>query len=433
MQQLIEEQNMQTENYKLHLYSNDISTQFINFSQRNNINEVIMDIRCQLTRALVTIPIRHRNVVSLNCIFDLEYWIEFYKEKQNNLMSCPGCRGFTKFIDYGVDYQLLNTIAIINKFQLSQHIVTFKIGLTLDINGQHIYFAKHLKDNKKFDIPGSQAIIGEQIEQFQNDLSFTIMKMREYLLQKKQYKTFLKQQQDILQQIGIAISNEYLQNTWLNKIGQNSINNDFIFSIQKVEAEGYITTYLIIHFIHYAIWIDYELYDDNQRAYIPKEQALYLKNSDDKAHYIYIIGGKTYDQKNNFSRIIVPLNPFEQSRKLRVNSLPALPRDGFNFMGGIYEDKLFVFYGQKRILGANNKIKVKSLNSSWKYQGGAWIELQIKLLPRFDGSSFISIVANSPFGQFILFYGGLEKVPDEYDQFLLALSINKSINIFILR
>ncbi|KAM3147498.1 hypothetical protein pb186bvf_000305 [Paramecium bursaria] len=421
MRQLIDD-------YKLQLYSTNTSLAALTFIDQRIGGEVIMDIGCQLTKATVSIPVRHYKIANIKCIFDLESWLEYYQEAidKTKQLDCPGCHAKTTFSDYGVDYSLLNVISIIDKFQLGQYIVKSKMGLTFGKNQQYKFFAlaKPLRDNKKFDIPGTQAVMGinrnnqrqnntlTQIQKVvQDESSFTIMKMQQYLQSKKQYRQLVRQR-NVIEALAKTISQEYLKNTWLNKLGQRSFKYEIVFALKKVQGGNNFTTYLIIYFIHYAIWVDYELYEENQQNYVQKDNALYLKgsDSDQRAHYIYIIGGKTgpFQQSNKFQRITVPLNPFEQSRKLQVTNLKPLLKDGYNFMGGINEGKVFVFYGQRKFID-NNYVKEELLNSSWKYENGNWVDLKLQLLPRFDGSSFISHTTNQNIGKFIVFYGGLEK------------------------
>ncbi|KAM3129453.1 hypothetical protein pb186bvf_018445 [Paramecium bursaria] len=419
--------------YRLHLHATNTSLHVFNFVQQKIGGEVIMDIACQFTKENLKIPVRHTNIANIRCIYELENWLEYYSTKEDKVQgfNCPGCKGFTKFLDFGVDYSLLNVLATIKQFKLEGQIAQKKIGLTIGNQYKYHAYAAPFKDKKKLNIPGTSSMMGinrnnqkcmiytiqkEQIQLsptqqvIQDDSSYTIMKMQQYLLQKK-YKSGKKQIQQ-LSQIAKQVSDDYLQNTWLNRLGQKSLKNDIVFAFKKILRGKDYASLLVVYFVHFAIWVDYELLDSQNQNYVQKENAFYLKETNNQFHQIYIVGGKTgpYEQNKQFSRIDVPLDPFVVQKKLKVINLVEIPREGYNFMGGIHNGKIYIFYGQRRYVNAQNCIQDELLNSSWRYSNGKWEDIKKKLLPRYDGSSFI--VEQTAFGKIMIFYGGLTRQPD---------------------
>lgn len=43
--------------------------------------ETEMTLRCTFTKRLVKLPIRHSNFYKVNCLFDMESWMEYFKMK----------------------------------------------------------------------------------------------------------------------------------------------------------------------------------------------------------------------------------------------------------------------------------------------------------------------------------------------------------------
>lgn len=65
----------------------------------------------------------------LHCLFDLDSWLEHYKENKakveptyniyciNRGFACPGCKRYTNFKDYGVDFNFYHILEELKLFK----------------------------------------------------------------------------------------------------------------------------------------------------------------------------------------------------------------------------------------------------------------------------------------------------------------------------
>jgi hypothetical protein len=83
----------------------------VSYNNRNYMNELKAELKvsilCSISQGSITIPIRHEKLRHMNCIFDIENFINFYSSgtNSNNSFKCPGCRGEFRLDEYGIDRQ----------------------------------------------------------------------------------------------------------------------------------------------------------------------------------------------------------------------------------------------------------------------------------------------------------------------------------------
>ena len=93
----------------------------------------------------VEVPIRHTNLSNINCIFDIDTWLEYEEGRNNGL--CPGCNHYIEKEFFGVDRHLYNALELAKRFKLREK--PYKDDLIIYFPKDNIY--KVLNDvNKEF-------------------------------------------------------------------------------------------------------------------------------------------------------------------------------------------------------------------------------------------------------------------------------------------
>ncbi|CAD8098080.1 unnamed protein product [Paramecium sonneborni] len=441
--------------YEEHLKQTNVSVSFQKLLQEKiGGEEIILTTKCQFSKLPVTIPIRHSPINYVHCIFDLEAWMEHFKNMQNKVepsgFACPGCRRYTNFKDYGVDYNFYHVLEELRLFKLRNPTLQLNESQLIYQPSKNIYYVetKVPKVNtsgkikvvpQKYPLPGCVPVFGISRRQRQmnnsnqndeqkrilDEISQTIVKLQQLLFSRlyKQYKRNQSIPFKVLQDKIVAQKQKFSQalnqSLKLISLGKKSLNNDYVFALKKIYSNNSVYSILIVYLVHYGIWYEYQLNFKGQ-PYVQLEQALYIKgDSDSDKNIIYIIGGQKqerFSQSNQCLQISFPKNPFQQlEEEAQITSLPDFPFEGYNFMGSSYKGNLFVFYGQKQLKNQDNQIKSQLLNCQYVLRTNnnynrKWEQLRNNLVERFDGSFFT--ISHQQFDKLIVFFGGVTKDPD---------------------
>ncbi|CAD8176358.1 unnamed protein product [Paramecium pentaurelia] len=443
--------------YEEHLKSFNVSLSFQRLLQdKIGSEEIVLTTICQFSKLPVTIPIRHSPISYVHCIFDLEAWMEHFKNMQNKVeptgFACPGCRRYTNFKDYGVDYTFYHVLEELRQFKQKNSHLQLNEQQLIYQPGKNTYLIETKVNNKlssslknkiklvpqRYQLPGSVPILGvsrrqKQInKEHQNDdqrrildeISQTIVKLQQ-LLFSKLYKVFKKSQnlsfialQDKVAEHKQKFKQALTQSLKLISLGKQSLSDDYVFALKKIYTNNQIYSILIVYLVQYGIWYEYPLTFKGQ-PYIQLEQALYIKGeSDQNQNVIYVIGGQKaerFTQSNQCLQITFPKNPFQKIEEdALITQLPDFPVEGYNFMGTSYKGNLYVFYGQKQLKNHDNQIKCQLLNSQYVLKNTTynrkWEQMKHNLIERFDGSFFT--ISHQQFDKLIVFFGGVTKDPD---------------------
>ncbi len=84
-------------------------------------NTTKISLICSYSKCPITIPIRHYNLIHLDCIFDIDTIIELKEESSEKNIKCPSCLQIQSFDNFGVDRQLYNVIETIKAFNLNKN------------------------------------------------------------------------------------------------------------------------------------------------------------------------------------------------------------------------------------------------------------------------------------------------------------------------
>ncbi|CAK89090.1 unnamed protein product (macronuclear) [Paramecium tetraurelia] len=444
---------MQLQSYQEQLLSNNVSNWYQRLLQEKiGGEEIVLTTKCQLSKISVTIPIRHTSITYIHCLFDLDCWMEHYKQMQYKVeptgFACPGCKRYTNFKDYGVDYTFYHVLEELRLFKLKNNQIKLNESQLIYQPSKNIYYVETKVTNsanskikmvaQRYPLPGCVPIFGvsrrqQQISnQHQNEtqkrildeISQTIVKLQQ-LLFSKLYKIFkinanvtFKQLQDKVATQKHQCKQQLAKSLKVISLGRKSLNDDYVFALKKIASNNQMHSILIVYLVQYGIWYEYDLIFNGQ-PYVQLEQALYIKGeSDAQKNTIYIIGGQKQDrfsQSNQCLQLTFPRNPFQVvEEQVKIVALPDYPLEGYNFMGTSYKGNLFVFYGQRQTKNSDNQIKYQLLNSQYVLRKNAfnqkWEQMKNKLVDRFDGSFFT--ITHEQFDKLIVLFGGITKDPD---------------------
>ncbi|CAD8087685.1 unnamed protein product [Paramecium sonneborni] len=422
---------------KSHNISNEVD-KFIQISMQGE--EVQLPILCQLSKNLIDIPVRHSSIKMLKCIFDLKSLLEYCKvtNNYNQLFICPVCYNKTYLQNFGVDTNLYHTLEAFKLFKIQyrrKYANKYIDESLLFYSSQETYsfYQCKVKDGKKETqyekviIPGTSAILGiSKRHQFNDDqqkpqnkkisenIAFTIQKLSHYLSRKiykisKERKISMSQLYQLIEPKKSQISLLFRNSMKLISLGKKSLKSDFIFALKKIyhdNNKNKFISLLIVYYVFYDVWHEYKLEIQNNPMNILGQQ-LYIKEFEcGSEHYLYIIGGRDseqFTQSSQFLRIRIPSNPFQQ-KEAKVEILPNLPVEGYNFMGTTYQGKVYVFYGQKQFIDEEKCIQNQLLNTAYAYKNNKWVEIKLQLENRFDGSFFVC--QDQIFDKLVIFFGG---------------------------
>ncbi|CAD8094533.1 unnamed protein product [Paramecium sonneborni] len=437
---------MSEKDYKQHIYSNNVSHHFSQLIEKNiSSNLVEIQLKCQLSSVPVSIPVRHNSIQYIACLFDLDCWIEYYmtNNRDGHGFSCPGCKKFQTYEDYGIDHTLLHVLESFKLLQKKYNQVRFDKEIlfqsTQPTNPGYFAQNKIPKNSQqiatKYLLPGISPIFGiqrrlegnSQLNDIQknisNEMSYTSVKLQQFT-NNKIYQCAKKNNQKVnelqakLKEKAKQIQQIFKNAMKLTALTQNKLTNDFIFALKKKTKLGVNESILIVYFVSYGVWHEFPLIFKG-RPYIQKEQALYIKGENNNEKFIYIIGGKTQErfvQSNQVVRIKFPNDPLQDGTSAVMEELPSLPQDGYNFMGTYYNGNIYVFYGQRQIKNKDQQIKDELLDKAYVMrQQRPWEILMSNLIPRFDGSFFIQ--HHEQFSKLMIIFGGVQHDPDGLIQF----------------
>ncbi|CAD8085586.1 unnamed protein product [Paramecium primaurelia] len=442
---------MDQKQYREQLMSNNVSLTFQRLLQEKiGGEEIVITTKCQFSKVAVDIPIRHSPMNYLHCLFDIECWLEHYKQNQAKVdptgFTCPGCKRYTNFKDYGVDFNFFHILEELKLFKERNKLLQLNDQQLIYHPSKNIYYVETKVNNKsstkikrlpeRYPLPGCVPIFGvsrrqeyinnqhtsENQKRILDDMSQTIVKLQQ-LLQSKLYKVFKKNQnisfkilQDKVATQKQNIKQEFAKSLKIIQLGSKSLKDDYVFALKKIYSNSSIYSILIVYFIQYGIWYEYQLILNGQ-PYVQLEQALYIKGEgDDQKNIIYIIGGQKEDrfcQSNQCLQLTFPKNPFQSiEEQVQIKSLPNYPVEGYHFMGTSYKGNLYVFYGQRQYKNSDNQIKYQLLNSQYilRKNGQKWEQMRNNLVERLDGSYFT--INHQQFDKLIVFLGGITKDPD---------------------
>ncbi|CAD8157352.1 unnamed protein product [Paramecium octaurelia] len=443
--------------YEEHLKSFNVSPIFQKLlSEKIGSEEVVLTTKCQFSKLQIKIPVRHSPISYVHCVFDLESWLEHFKNMQNKVeptgFACPGCRKYTNFKDYGVDYSFYHVLEELKFFKQRNPYLQLNESQLIYQQSRNIYTVETKVNNRltsslnpkiklvpqRFQLPGSAAILGvsrrlkeinnehqnEEQKRILDEMSQTIVKLQQ-LLFSMLYKVFKKNQNFTFKALHDQVTAKkqqfkqaLTQSLKLISLGKKSLNDDYVFALKKIYSSSQVYSILIVYLIQYGIWYEYPLTFKGQ-PYVQLEQALYIKGeSNQTQNTIYIIGGQKaerFSQSNQCLQITFPKNPFQKGEEsAQITQLPDFPFEGYNFMGTSYKGNLYVFYGQKQIRNNDNQIRAQLLNSQYVLKDVAynrrWEQMKNNLVERFDGSFFT--ITHQQFDKLIIFFGGVTKEPD---------------------
>ncbi|CAD8085594.1 unnamed protein product [Paramecium primaurelia] len=427
--------------YKEHLFSHNVSSYMAELIEKNiQSNHVEILLKCQLCSMPVTNPIRHNSIEYIACIFDLDCWIEYYdtNNRDGHGFSCPGCKKFHIYDDYGIDFKLYHALESFQLLQKKYSTIKFdkdKLFQSTQPTNPGFFAQTKVPKNQiqnaiKYQLPGITPIFGIQRKLEENnslnptqknisdEMSYTSVKLQQYT-NNKIYKQAKENNQkvEVLQQKIKNIAKD-LQKVFKNamqlvNLTKNKLTNKFIFALKKRLKQGIKESILIVYFVDFGVWHEFSLFLKG-RPYLQKEQALYIKGETDNENFIYIIGGKTEDrfiQSNQVIKIKFPNDPFQNGTSAVMEELPNLPEEGYNFMGTHYNNNIYVFYGQRQKKTKDQQIQDELLNKGYvlrKQQN--WQVLMQNLIPRFGGSFFVT--DHKQFSKLIIIFGGIQHDPD---------------------
>ncbi|CAK86346.1 unnamed protein product (macronuclear) [Paramecium tetraurelia] len=443
--------------YEEHLKSFNVSLPFQRLLQEKiGSEEVVLTTKCQFSKLPINIPVRHSPISYVHCIFDLNSWLEHFKNMQNKVeptgFACPGCRKYTNFKDYGVDYTFYHVLEQLKQFKIKNPFLQLNESQLIYQQSKNIYIVETKVANKltssfnhkikvvpqRHQLPGSTPILGvsrrmkeinngpqnEEQRRILDEISQTIVKLQQllfsmlYKLYKKNQNFTFKVLQDRVSAKKQQFKQALNQSLKLISLGKKSLNEDYVFALKKIYSNNQIYSILIVYLIQYGIWYEYPLTFKGQ-PYVQLEQALYIKGEGNQTqNIIYVIGGQKaerFSQSNQCLQIAFPKNPFQNvDEGVQITQLPDFPLEGYNFMGTSYKGNLYVFYGQKQLRNNDNQIRAQLLNSQYVLKDVAynrrWEQMKNNLVERFDGSFFT--ITHQQFDKLIIFFGGVTKDPD---------------------
>ncbi|CAD8213471.1 unnamed protein product [Paramecium octaurelia] len=431
-----------SEEYKMLLKSQNTSQSFQRLLQDKLGNqEVFLTTICQLSKLPVTIPIRHTPTNYINCLFDLENWLEhyslMYKQVDLHGFACPGCRKFGNFKEYGVDYTFYHFLQQLELFKARNPDIKLNTSQLIYKHSDRSYYVEEKITKKRFQLVGSNPVLrvtkrqqGLNLELTQpentliaDEISQTLVKLQSLIYSRiqKTLKLPNKSQltfKDLQSQVALRKSDlkqVLTKSMKLISLGKQSLQKDYVFALRKIITNNQVQSILIVYLVQYGIWYELSL-KFKGLPYVQLEQALYIKGEGSLTHnHIYVIGGRKAErgqQSDQVLQISFPKSMIQNGQEAKITEFPKLPKEGYNFMGTCYKQLLFVFYGQKQILNFDNGIRHELLNSQYVFRNNRWEELKLKLVERFDGSFFT--INHLAFDKLIVFFGGVSREPDSF-------------------
>ncbi|CAD8045819.1 unnamed protein product [Paramecium sonneborni] len=421
--------------YRQHVFQKNVAYYVEFFVTQKLGQEAELNLQCTFSRIPVKTPIRHQNVANIKCIFELEQWLEFFETKLNdqNNFSCPGCKQYVYFADFGLDFTLYNILAQKQKLEQSgQKFLNDKIIYKL-INGKANYFAILKQDKQtRVKIPGAYPIVRVSVQnnnfntknlnprqkEIYEQLNYTISKIQELITQKIYQGKQNGQQINAIKQLYQAKNNQ-LKDTFresqnLIELGVKSLETQFVFGLKKLQKDGKNAgSVLIVYYPHLGIWADYELKTTPEKHFQFEYQLYAKEQSLEKENVIYVIGGRVSNlvPTNVFVRIRFPKDPFSKDNNATVEYLPNLPNEGYNYLGGCYNNNVYIFCGQKRTTDKQSGIIVDTIfDVGYVFKNGQWNKINQKVERRYDGSC--TIIKHQKYNKCLLLYGGIEQLLD---------------------
>ncbi|KAM3129454.1 hypothetical protein pb186bvf_018446 [Paramecium bursaria] len=321
---------------------------------------------------------------------------------------------YKEFENYGVDYQLYNDITKLVKIHQIKNIILFRYVVKDDIIGlctqqpisvEHQYL--HLDAKSRLNLNDKSLSIFQEAQEILFELyKYYIKKYKEKLA----INPYLakQQRQSILQ----ANIKDVLQ---LKQLTKSTIGSIFTFTLIKKNQN----TYLIVYYIEDQVWKEYELKLDEQPLDIydlalyledvpPKKDAETVQIQKEQFNYIYSIGGRQSElcPSTRFIRIKFPANPYTNIQAI-VENLPPLPKPTERLLGGIYQNKIFIFNGSTRT-NVDGRIR-EDFTQLAHYFDSQWKQLEGNLCLRYCGSIYNY---ESKYGYIGALIGGIQRVPD---------------------
>ncbi|CAD8181769.1 unnamed protein product [Paramecium octaurelia] len=432
---------MALEKYKEQIFKNNVSRfmdELIEKNIQSNLVEILL--KCQLSSMPVTIPVRHNSIQYIACIFDMDSWLEYYQttNRDGHGFSCPGCKVFHLYDDYGIDFKLYHALESFKLLQKKLPGVKFdkdKLFQSTQPTNPGYFAQNKVPKNQtattiKYQLPGITPILGIQrkLEEtnslnptqkiISDEMSYTSVKLQQYTNNKiyKQAKQNNLMVQDLQQKVKQRAQD--LQKVFRNamkliNLTKNNLSNDFIFALKRRQRQEINESILIVYFVNYGVWHEFPLILKG-KPYLQKEQALYIKGEANNQKFIYIIAGKTEDrfvQSNQVVRVTFSNDPFQDGKSAVMEELPPLPQEGYNFMGTHYNNNIYVFYGQGLKKTKDQQILDELYNKAYVMrQHKQWQVLMSNLIPRFGGSFFVT--SHPQFSKLLIIFGGIQHDPD---------------------
>ncbi|CAK83289.1 unnamed protein product (macronuclear) [Paramecium tetraurelia] len=420
--------------YKEWLYQKNVAYQIEQFLCQKLGQEAELNLQCTFSRMPVTIPIRHQNVASIKCIFDLEQWLEFFESKLNNQnnFSCPGCKQYVYFSDFGIDFTLYHILAEKKKLeQGGQKLIGDRIIYRFN-NGNKAYYAISKVDKQtKIKIPGSGPVIrltvqntninnqnlSQRQQDIQEQINYTISQVKDCISSKfyqgKQKGKQINQMKQALKGKIDQLKSTFKQSLNLIELGVQSLETQFVFGFKKLQNDGKNAgSVLIVYYPHLGIWADYEIKTTPEKHFQFEYQLYVKEQSLEQENIIYVIGGRVQNlvPTDLFVRIRFPKDPFAQNQQASIEYLPKLPNAGFNYLGGCYNNNVYIFCGQKRTPDQSQVIIDTIFDAGYVFKNNQWSKLNQKVERRYDGSC--TIINHQKYDKCLLLYGGAEQLPD---------------------
>ncbi|CAK78866.1 unnamed protein product (macronuclear) [Paramecium tetraurelia] len=420
--------------YKSHIFQKNVSYYVELFIFQKLGQEAELNILCAFSRLPVKIPVRHQNIVNIECIYDLEVWMEFFaiKLKEQNNFSCPGCKQYVYFSDFGIDFGLYHILAEKQLLEQSgQKLLGNKIIYSLN-NGKVIYYALSKQDKKtKLKIPGTNPIFRLQVsknnlnmknlnprqQDILDQMNYTISKIKDFISfkmhQGKQKGIQINQMKQVLKAKLEQLKTTFRKSQNLVQLGVKSLESQFIFGLKKLQKDGKNAgSVLIVYYPHLGIWQDYEIKTTPEKHFQYEFQLYAKEQGSEKENIIYVIGGrvKNFESSNLFVRIRFPKDPFTLEKSVYVDYLPNLPNAAFNYLGGCYDNNVYIFCGQKRTLDQQGRANDTIFDVGYTFKNGQWNKLNEKVEKRYDGSC--TIINHQKYDKCLILYGGIEQLLD---------------------
>ncbi|CAD8125844.1 unnamed protein product [Paramecium sonneborni] len=432
------------DDYQLLLKSQNTSGSFQRLLQdKIGSQEVTLTTICQFSKLPVTIPVRHTPINYIHCVFDLEFWLEYYSQMHNKVdptgFSCPGCRKYANFKEFGLDYTLYHVLQELELFKKNHPNIRLNTSQLIYKPNNNTYYVEERITMKRHQILGSNAVLGitkklqglnqEQIQPqvalIAEEISQTLVKLQSLIYSRIYKKVQSSNKTDVKKtfqdlQTKVALKNTDLKQALfksmkLISLGRQSLQKDYVFALKRITTNNQVQSILIVYLVQYGIWYEFPLKFKGQ-PYVQLEQALYIKGEGSLTHnHLYIIGGRKsekFQQSDQVLQVSFPKSIFQIEQEAKITELPKLPKEGYNFMGTCYRQQLYVFYGQKQITTFDNSQRFEILNAQYVFRNNRWEQMRLKLVERFDGSFFT--INHSAFDKLIVFFGGVSREPDGF-------------------